>query len=362
MKQISASEIVNLAHQAITQKVKDQAFFSSQHICDNLHQVDDDTNFESADKLLVAFYNATHATLESYQSLFEVQKKINEDNKIIEEMQKDLSNLESASKAYIDSDSEFMLSLLQQRGVDFDTDQYFIEQNQEYLTHQKNLKNIKDLKASLEEKTNSEEYQQNLKRIKEFESEIKKAEEALTKILSVDFGEKKAKDIKDLVIGAGMFFGFCLVLAGLAALSYFVPAGIAGIMAFIVGIIPCLLTILGGALAAATGAFFLAPIVWEFLGVATLSLGLFTYEGVYIAAPYFGHVFAAMSAICLVTAIICGIHALLLKRTNDEDFIKQNIQPKIEEHINLFQKNSTPQIEKTNEEDLVDAPCNLKIA
>jgi hypothetical protein len=60
-----------------------------------------------------------------------------------------------------------------------------------------------------------------------------------------------------------------------------------------------------------------------------------------------------------VTAIIASIHALVL---NHEDFIKQNIQPKIEEHINFFQKNTTSQMEKTNDEDLVAAQCNLKIA
>jgi len=345
MKQSNSLEIANLAQQVLQQHPNNHDFFSNQNIRHHPNHFEDAANCELIDKLLIDFYNATHATLESFQSLIEVQRKIDECNRRLEELKAQLSDSESASTAYLESDVEFRLSGLQQTDENFKQNAHYIELLQKSNNHQENLKKIEELKASVAEIENSEEYQQNLKCMENFESEIKKAQDALTKILSVKFDKKKAYEMQGCVDIASISLGLCLFLAGLAAMSYFSPAAIGFLMALIVGGIPFLASIVGGLLAAATGAFFLAPIVWQILGGASVCLAQLTYNGVYIVAPFFGHAFAAISAICLVSAIKFGIDAYVLKRENIEDFIKQNIQSKIEDHITLFQKNSASQME-----------------
>jgi hypothetical protein len=65
---------------------------------------------------------------------------------------------------------------------------------------------------------------------------------------------------------------------------------------------------------------------------ASLYIGVKTYEGVYIAAPYIGFALAAFSLIPLVLSIKSGIQAVMLKY-NSEDYFKQQIQEKIEQHL-----------------------------
>ena len=194
--------------------------------------------------------------------------------------------------------------------------------------------------------------------MKKFESEIKKAQDDLTIILSINFDEEKAKAMHGSVELACISSCFCLLLAGLAVMSYFSPAAIGVLMAVIVSVVPFLATAFFGIVAGCFTAGTLAPVVWAFFGSACFTLALLTFSGVCIAAPFFGHAFVALSAICLVFAIASSINAFVLKCKNTEDFIKQNIQSKIEDHITLFQKNSASQME-SNENLNVDLERSL---
>ncbi len=97
-----------------------------------------------------------------------------------------------------------------------------------------------------------------------FQNEINKTRADLFKILSVNFDEInkiKENEIFYREDWARGTFVFCLMLAGLAALSFLSPAAIAGIMAFLFGAVPCALSSAATLAAIATGAFiFLAPV------------------------------------------------------------------------------------------------------
>jgi hypothetical protein len=280
MNESITSELVNLANETRRQHQIDYAFFRNQHNYESILKLNDDSNLDIADKLLVAFYDATHTSLEKYQTLVESQKRFDE------------------------------------------------------MTN--------SLEALEEEITNSEAYLEHLARLEQFQSAIKIAQTQLTKIFNEAYFAQGSK-ISNLLDDTKTYIITFLALAGVAALSYFVTVVIAGISGVIVGMIPFAIMIILTVFVSLTCGSDAVPNpppsptnydAAEAFYAASFFIGEKTYEGVYIAAPYIGYVLAAFSLIPLVLSIKSGIQALMLKYTNPEDYFKQQIQEKIENYLN----------------------------